>query len=196
MSTTKPTIVDIQYPTFPKWEPGTQGDGSETEKYRHLTAPLLRGVGIDIASQGACVVPWAFSMDLPEEEFLHYSSGNPPKGPIHIRGHGDNIPLDSRSLDFVYSSHLLEDYLDWTPCLREWVRLLKPGGTLVVLIPEKGLWDEAIAGGQPPNCAHNHEGRVGELSSYANDLGLDVVKDELTNCYPGDYTIIFVATKK
>jgi len=170
---------------------------SETAKYRLLTIPYCVGAGVDIASQGDAVVPWAMSFDLPEKEFLKYSSGNPPKGPIHLRGHAHKLPFDSASLDFVYSSHLLEDFEDWLPVLAEWCRCVKVGGKLIILIPDKTLWNEAIANGQPPNNSHKHEGSVGELSKiFARYFGhFQVLEDQLTNLYPGDYTIMFVARR-
>ncbi len=168
---------------------------SETAKYRHLTQDYCKGCGVDVASQGDPVVPWAMSLDLPEKEFLYYNANNPPRGPIQLRGHGDSLPFDSNSLDFLYSSHLLEDYTDWTPVLKEWVRVIKPGGYLVVLLPDRELWVAACAAGQCPNDFHRHEGKEGELSTYAKDLGLEVIEDKLTKCFPGDYTIMFVACK-
>ena len=90
---------------------------SETGKYRHLTSPhcLLAdgspGCGVDIASQGSVVVPWAISFDLPQDEFDYYNDHHAPKGPIHLRGHADKLPFESGSLDFVYASHILEDFL-------------------------------------------------------------------------------------
>lgn len=170
---------------------------SETEKYRHLTAQYCFGCGVDIASQGAVVVPWAISFDLPEDEFLYYSNGQPPKGPIHLRGHADRLPFDSGSLDWVYSSHLLEDYLDWLPVLNEWQRCVKVGGNLIILVPDKVLWNAAIARGQPPNCSHKHEARVGELTEiFAKHFEhWEVLRDELTSCTPEDYSILYVARR-
>ncbi len=169
---------------------------SETSKYRSLTTAYCCGCGIDVASQGDPVVPWAMNFDLPNEEFAHYNSNHSPQGPIQLRGHADSLPFDSNSLDFLYSSHLLEDYQNWTPVLIEWVRVIKPGGHLIVLIPDRELWVAACAAGQPPNDAHRHEGFVGELSTYAIPLGLEVVEDRLTGLYQGDYSILFVARKK
>lgn len=174
---------------------------SETEKYREQTVKYCYrsdgqpGCGADIASQGASVVPWAINFDLPLAEFNYYCSNHPAKGPIQLRGHADKLPFDSGSLDFLYASHLLEDYLSWTPILMEWVRVLKPGGKLIILVPDKKLWNEAIANGQPPNCAHTHESRVGELSEYATAIGVKVIEDRLTNVVEGDYSILFVAEK-
>ena len=175
---------------------------SETAKYRHMTAQYCflpdgrtPGCGVDIASQGDRVVPWALSFDLPVRAFNEYCGGAAPKGEIHLRGNAINLPFDSNSLDFLYSSHLLEDYLDWEPVVREWARVVKPGGNLIILIPDKVLWNEAIAKGQSPNCSHKHEGSLGELSTLATTLGLTVIEERLTNQYEGDYSILGVFRK-
>lgn len=168
---------------------------SETSKYRHLTVKYCEGCGVDIASQGDPVVPWAWQLDLPKERFDYYNSNHPPKGPIQLRGDALSLPAETESLDFVYSSHLLEDFEDWTPALKEWTRVLKKGGKLIVLIPDRELWCAACEKGQPPNDAHRHEGRVGELSTYCDPLGLKVIEDRLCNCFEGDYSILFVAEK-
>lgn len=167
---------------------------TEAAKYRHLTSPYCLGVGVDIASRGDPVVPSAINFELPDELAERYGSKE-MCGPIQLRGDALHLPFDSNSLDYVHCSHLLEDYKDWIPPLMEWVRVLKPGGYLVLLIPEVHLWNEAIAKGQPPNCSHRHEGQVGELTSYKDILNVTVLEDRLTACHPGDYSILFIARK-
>jgi SAM-dependent methyltransferase len=169
---------------------------SETERYRVLTTKYCSGVGVDIASAGDPVVPWAINFELPEAEFAYYNDGHKPLGPIQLSGTAEKLPFNNDSMDFVYSSHLLEDFLDWWPILTEWVRVLKHGGKLIVLVPDKILWNEQLARGQTPNCFHKHESYAGELSTYADKLGLEVIEDRLTNLFPTDYSILFVARRK
>ena len=42
-------------------------------------------------------------------------------------------------LDFVYSSHVLEDFpeSETLPILQEWTRVLRPGGRLILLLPDQ-----------------------------------------------------------
>jgi SAM-dependent methyltransferase len=169
---------------------------SETAKYRHLTVPYCNGNGVDIGSGGDPIVPWAISMDLPRKEFETYHSGHDPRHAIHYGGDAKNLPFKDHTLDFLYSSHLLEDFLDWDPVLAEWARVLKPGGFIIILVPDKDLWKAALDRGQPPNCAHTHESRQGELSEHFRRLGIvEPVIDSLTNQFNGDYTVMFVGRK-
>jgi SAM-dependent methyltransferase len=165
---------------------------SETSKYLHITAPYCQGTGVDIGSQGEPVVPWAIQVDLPREPYLKYGGQNPES--IHLPIGCSDLPFKDASLDFVYSSHLIEDFADWTSLLTEWSRIVKPGGNLVIMLPDKERFSDAIARGQPPNCAHQHEGRVGELSTYF-PTGWTIIFDGLTNLTPEDYNILFVAKR-
>lgn len=168
---------------------------SETSKHRDVTVPFCKGNGVDIGSGGDPVVPWAIQIELPDDKFKWYNSGRAIDGAIYRRD-GHMLPFKDETLDFVYSSHLLEDFFDWWPVLSEWVRVLKPLGMLVILVPDKQRWNDAIKRGQPPNCQHRHESYVGELSSFASRLGLTVVKDEIAKPDTLDYTIVFVAQKQ
>ena len=45
---------------------------------------------------------------------------------------GDRLPFHAGSFDIVYANSLLEDVEEWDQCLREWIRILAPGGLLWV----------------------------------------------------------------
>lgn len=50
--------------------------------------------------------------------------------------------LDDHSFDFVYSSHLLEHLPDVELALRNWSRVLKPGGFLLLYLPHRDLYEK------------------------------------------------------
>lgn len=169
---------------------------SETNKYKHLTQQYCSGNVIDIGSQGWPVVDSAIQIELPPGDYATYTSGKVLDGPAW-RGDGRNLPFKDNTVDTLYSSHLLEDFNPWNPVLKEWIRVLKPGGHLIILVPDEALWNRAVANGQPPNCAHQHCGTVGELTREVLRIHpFDVIRDSLTNEFPGDYTILFVGKKK
>src|SRR5688572_12511938 len=109
---------------------------SETSKYRHLTKPYCYNEDgtplavLDVASQGDPVVPWAFQLDLPPDEFEKYSNGQRPVG-IQLAGYASVLPIASESVDVLYSSHFIEDVYDWTPLLKEWTRVVKKNGKII-----------------------------------------------------------------
>lgn len=169
---------------------------SETSKWRHLITPYIRGNVVELASGGDPVVPYALQVELSPESYATYNSNQPLRGPVQWRDDKAifNLPFKNGVVDTLFSSHLLEDFADWEPLLKEWVRVLKrPGGRLIICVPDKKRWSQAVANGQPPNCSHRHESYVGELSSYAPRLGLSVIVDKLTDVPKGDYNIAFVA---
>jgi SAM-dependent methyltransferase len=169
---------------------------SETSKYLQFTTKYCVGNGVDIGSGGAPVVPSAIQVELPLDQYIKYRSGDVYGAPIQWHGSAEQLPFKDKTLDYVYSSHLLEDFLHWKPVLIEWVRVLKKGGHLVILVPDKKLWEAALKRGQPPNCAHQHESYVGEISTrYAKFLGLKVIEDRLTALTPQDYSILFVGQR-
>src|SRR5579862_8653634 len=57
--------------------------------------------------------------------------------PVDIVSPGDKLPLEDNSVDFVVSSHVIEHFPDPIKALREWHRVVKPGGYLFVKAPHK-----------------------------------------------------------
>ena len=53
-------------------------------------------------------------------------------------------PVPDASMDWVHSSHSLEHMRDPRRALLNWVRVLKPGGHLVVLVPDEDLYEQGV----------------------------------------------------
>lgn len=168
---------------------------SETAKYRSITVPYLIGMGCDIGCANDPVLPSAICVETDRKHWALYNHAKPYPDNVHVTTGALDLPFKDGSLDWVYSSHLLEDFEDWTPALREWSRVLKPGGKMVILLPDKYLWKIALEGGQPPNLAHKHEAVEGELTFHGSSVGLEPLMDQRTMLFPGDYSIIYVGRK-
>jgi SAM-dependent methyltransferase len=58
------------------------------------------------------------------------------------RGDACRLPLHSNSLDYVASSHVLEHIANPVAALIEWYRVLRPGGIIYVVVPNRlGTWE-------------------------------------------------------
>lgn len=57
--------------------------------------------------------------------------------PVDIVAPGDDIPVPDESQDFVVSSHVLEHFPDPIGALVEWNRVVRPGGTIFMIVPHK-----------------------------------------------------------
>src|SRR6185503_6093767 len=59
--------------------------------------------------------------------------------------HGDANRISqyvTNQFDFVFSSHCLEHMHDPSPTLQDWFKLVKPGGHLIVLVPDEDLYEQ------------------------------------------------------
>lgn len=150
-----------------------------------------------MGSGGDPVVPWAIQVDLPLEQFQAYGHAHAETHPIQWRGSGFNLPFKDGVLDWAFNSHVAEDFANWSEFLEEQVRVVKHGGFLIVMVPDRERFREAVANGQGDNLSHKHEFYVGELTEWAKKRGgLHVIFDKLTLTRgPRDYNILFVAQK-
>lgn len=74
---------------------------------------------------------------------------------------------DNESLDFVVSSHCLEHLNNPFEGILNWFRLIKPGGHLIVTIPEEDLYEQ----GRWPsnkNLDHKHTFTINKLTSWSS----------------------------
>lgn len=52
-------------------------------------------------------------------------------------GHACLLPFHDNSLDYVVSSHVLEHVANPVAALAEWYRVLRPGGTIYMVVPDR-----------------------------------------------------------
>jgi ADP-heptose:LPS heptosyltransferase len=83
----------------------------------------------------------------------------------------------SASMDFVFSSHLLEHVDDYKAALKEWWRVIKPGGHLVLYLPHRDLYPRI---GQPgSNPDHKHDFAPADIVEAMKAIGCwDLVRNE------------------
>jgi len=116
---------------------------SETQKIRPFVLKWLDGVVFDIGCGHDKVKPDAIGIDvrgLPGVDRLT----------SELNKISTTMPEYVGAADAVYSSHCLEHFHDDVGAVRDWVKLLKPNGYLVLYLPEITLYTM-------PNPEHVHE---------------------------------------
>src|SRR4026209_2381348 len=114
-------------------KPLRSGPGpSGTSWCRERLAPYCQGYGLDLGFGGDPITAQAIRMDMPTP-YTHVG-----EFPVQLGGDATNLYWFREGvLDFVYSSHLLEDFPDTKAVLREWLRVLKPKGRLIIFCPDE-----------------------------------------------------------
>ncbi|MBE9533976.1 MAG: class I SAM-dependent methyltransferase, partial [Proteobacteria bacterium] len=97
-----------------------------------------QGRGLDIGYGGDLVCENAKGWDIEDGDAMK------------LEGLSDN------SFDFVYSSHTLEHMIDPAIALKNWWRVLKPGGNLILYIPHRDLYEKKKDLPSRWNLDHKH----------------------------------------
>jgi predicted SAM-dependent methyltransferase len=96
------------------------------------------------------------------------------------------LPYPPESVDEVYCSHTLEHltYAEHKPALLEWMRVLKPGGKVVVIVPSMdyvaAIW---LHGGDREYAQHiMFGGQTGPGDVHLSGFRPEDLRDLLTTC--------------
>lgn len=126
-------------------------EASKTRKFRgpDFNTNYLRGKVIDIGAGGDPICPWAESFDVADGDANFITRYKAPQ-----------------TYDTVHSSHCLEHLYKPEEALREWWKLVKSGGYLVLVVPhedlyEQGFWPSIF------NSDHKATFRLGGSSSWS-----------------------------
>lgn len=92
---------------------------------RYLSGSAILDIGYKGGNDDAVpIVPQAIGIDL---DYPGYD--------------GETLPFPDESQDAIYTSHCLEHISDYKRAIREWFRVLKPGGHLVIIVPHQYLFE-------------------------------------------------------
>lgn len=128
------------------------GNKSETSKCRERLIKFCQGNGVDLGFGGDSISKAAVRID-----FLNPYSDTRGE-PVQLSGDCNKLEwFKNGVLDYVYSSHLLEDFEDTEAVLSEWLRVIKPGGLLVLFCPDEQVYRlHCQKTGQYYNTQHKH----------------------------------------
>jgi ubiquinone/menaquinone biosynthesis C-methylase UbiE len=168
---------------------------SETSKFRFLFLDYCKGNGIDVGFGGDPIVPTAITIDLSKP---YAETG---KSPQNLKGDGRNLYwFNDNTLDYVYSSHLLEDFIDTKEVLQEWIRVLKPNGYLLLLLPDEQRCRVYFRKScKPYNEHHKHEDfSLNKIKEILKSLEVKIIKEIDNLVYEpeqSDYNFAIIAQK-
>ena len=172
---------------------------SETSKCRERLIKYCQGNGIDVGYGGDPIVHTAINIDLPNP---YTKVGVFPR---HLSGDGRDLYwFQDNCLDYVYSSHLLEDFPvnEIIDTFSEWLRVLKPGGYLVLYLPDEQAYRKYCKDrNKPANDNHKNEKfsleflkyLIYSCCDYDERVHFEIVHE---NAHCEDYSFELVIKKK
>jgi len=101
----------IRYPAF-------QASGNAARFIMPVAIELCKGVGYDIGGNRA---EWCLQGSIHIDPVINGKDGN---------------DLPPELVDYIFSSHCLEHFNDWVSGLEHWVSRIKPGGLLLLYLPD------------------------------------------------------------
>lgn len=142
----------------------TDPEGNESGKVKYDVVQYTRGTGLDIGCGPYKAFPHFIGVDNKADTALFGIQMEPDN--VADASYLPQVP-DNR-VDFVYSSHLLEHIQDYQEALREWWRIIKVGGYLVLYLPHRDLYPNI---GQPgANSDHKHDFIPDDIEVAMNTL--------------------------
>jgi ADP-heptose:LPS heptosyltransferase/tetratricopeptide (TPR) repeat protein/SAM-dependent methyltransferase len=113
----------------------------EVDFCRERLWSYCNGKGVDVGCGDNKIVPEAVGVDI--------------ECAPDICADARKLPFDDGSMDYVFSSHCLEDLDDTGAALAEWMRVLRVGGNLVLYLPHKNYYPRIGVPGANPHHKHD-----------------------------------------
>ena len=154
--------------------------GDESGKVRFDLVPYMNGRVLDLGCGPGKVYPHAIGIDNKIDAKLFGIKVDPD---IAVDSCERMEFLADCAADTVYSSHLLEHIVDYKSALREWWRLVKVGGYLVLYLPHRDHYPRIGQEGGNPD--HKHDFCNADITQAMEGVavlsghGWEQVKDEV-----------------
>ena len=164
--------------TLSKWFGMRFQSPSETAKVRHWVLPYCIGKGCDVGFGGDKIMKLnCDGIDFPQP----YTYTGKDKVDIGCDVINNEIPVPDNTYDYVYTSHLIEDFVDTNDALKKFIRILKNGGNLILVFPDQPVYEVYCKNmGIPMNPYHIHA-----------DMGYDYMLKRLDEVPGISYEILY-----
>ena len=152
-------------------------EGNEAEKIKWELVPYTRGLGLDIGCGPCKAFPHFIGVDNRSDSRLFGIHMNPD---LTVPDATKLPQFASCSHDFIFSSHMLEHVEDTKACLKEWWRIVKPGGHLCLYLPHKDYYPNIGKDGSNPD--HKHDFLPQDIIDIMKGIGgWDLVENQSRN---------------
>lgn len=168
------------------WRPDADSSHREAEKIAHLIVPYTRGRGLDIGSGDKFLFPHFIRVDSGKD------FGDARIAEIKSDASDLNLIADE-SCDYVFSSHCLEHIADHKAALREWWRVIKPGGHLVLYLPHRDLYPKIGEPGSNPD--HKHDFIPDDIIDAMKEIGSWTLLENEVRSGGNEYSFFLVFRK-
>jgi ubiquinone/menaquinone biosynthesis C-methylase UbiE len=139
--------------------------------------PYCVGRGIDVGCGHRKVAPHCIGVDiLPAGVTGEHGVVRGQRSVADIEASGDNLHMFADGeLDYVVSRHNLEHYVDVVKTLEEWARVVRPDGTVAMIVPDERAGDTIFL-----DPTHKHAFTPESLERLVGTIpGLRVLKTEI-----------------
>ena len=132
----------------------------------------LHGIEIGASTQNSFALKRSVNVDFSDEQGGLWQDKNCEPATVNIVAFGDDLPFKDNTLDYVLTSHVIEHFFDPVKALREWHRVIKPGGYIFIIAPHKDrTFDKPREVTPPAELLGRSTGRI-RISDYVR--GVDI----------------------
>jgi predicted SAM-dependent methyltransferase/ADP-heptose:LPS heptosyltransferase len=165
--------------------------GNESAKIRWEIVEYTRGRGLDIGCGPKKQFPHWIGVDNMIDNYLFSFDVKPD---IRVDTAEDLSLFTSQSMDFVFSSHMLEHlaYERVADCLKEWMRVIKTRGYLVLYLPDEDEYPKV--GTEGANVDHKWNVNYQKIIDAMQGSSWDLVDFQKRN-EDQEYSLLFVFQK-
>ena len=118
------------------------------------------------------------NIDIIDAETRAKSKGWKKSKLVNFLASGDDLPFKDETLDYVFSSHVVEHFFDPIKAIEEWYRVVRPGGYIAMIIPHKDRTFDRNRELTPVNeLLDRYHNRVG-ITDYARRTKAGKLKHE------------------
>lgn len=131
--------------------------------------------GLDLGCGGNKTIPTAIGIDRDlAGAFGKYGGRKTSASEADIQGDVTALEFPDDSQDYAIARHVLEHIVDTMAALREWHRVLKPGGRLVLACPNHDCYDTMVI-----DASHVHAFTPESLSRFVLAAGFESARVEV-----------------